>query len=144
MSLIIIYLYLGLFKGVFNDMIKNKKINSANYLDKNIRIIFKRLKILSIKTYKNVLNKEPEYSKEFETLINQPFLLDKQNSLYLEKSDEVSIRIADFNNTDELKFNEVFTDKCYSLLLKKQNNRPSCMTNKECFNFLLEPRSSGF
>ena len=114
------------------DLVLNYKLSLS------LGILKERLYLLADKVAELVRVQTPDYYRDFELLINQPFLLqppDRQSRFIFSQQ---------FTKTSSKnsQLDEKFSDACYSLLMRN-NSIKACATNDACIQFFLQPDASG-
>ncbi len=112
----------------------------SNQLQKLVDVFAQRLGKLAKNVLKQVIDETPEYSYNFRVLIDQPFLIRKQDN------DTIHLRDSYKLDSDlEDNFDEVFSDECYSMLLSEDAiNEKRCQTSLKCLEFYTKPNASGY
>ena len=114
-----------------------------NNLVENLAI---RLRNLANKIYNNVNQESPQYAGDFDLMINKPFVINDstdENPKFINKHLKRPVVEASVENDLITSFNEPFSDKCYSLLMR-DNQANSCATSDECFDFFTESKASEY
>lgn len=103
----------------------------------SISILNKRFSKLADTVTALVQNEAGSYFTDFQLLINRPYLFDNFRNLK-----HLNLNIS-YNGDDlDTEFNEDFSDKCLSLLMKN-NNHKDCQTDSQCFDYFMQENSSG-
>jgi hypothetical protein len=119
-----------------SDLI-TKTITDENLVD----ILYDRLSTLNKRVYESVRKYSPSYANNFDLLISKPF---KSVNSQDNKNKLIFLQLAENSKDLTASFDEPFSDSCYSLLMKNNNNsNENCMTQDECFDFFTDSKASG-
>lgn len=130
-------------QGVFVKLHELESFNGLNEdlshkLKFSISILNKRFSKLADTVTALVQNEAGSYFTDFQLLINRPYLFDNFRNLK-----HLNLNIS-YNGDDlDTEFNEDFSDKCLSLLMKN-NNHKDCQTDSQCFDYFMQENSSEY
>jgi len=135
----------GVFIKLKNKNLSNKFNQVTNYkLKTSIHTLVNRISSLAERVTDSVKALTPEYYKQFQLLINRPYIIEDSQiiSLFSQKESNHNGSVKNLVT----RFDENFSDKCLDLMMKQDiyTNSSSCTTDPQCFEYFLQENASEY